>query len=446
MYELSNGNTKDPKYRKMLAFHDQISDIYTDFKTRQYKLKNQANSSQEQSNSAKFHSTKIPSHVFGVQNIGNTCFFNSTMQALNATRELVDFYVSNQAMFEDDSLLMRRCCLKADTSNLNKRYSIFLKEGNEGTATSISPHSLWPGVCKLNPKYRSLNQQDAPELFRYFVDGLIEGETKVLKKKGQLSQEKVCYKKIETPTERIFGHYQAHRVTCLQCDYISWTFHLSSDINIDIDKEVVRQSRSNLKEEKDQAVMKVRHENDDLKALSKDGHYELKDGELIKFKEDPVPYFDPSKEKLFAPYNEKTSDDEVCSLKLENLLDNFFEREILNNVENYYTCYNCNKKLGEPKKSEVRFITKTFFLYNPGPVLAITLKRFKKSSSSYFSSWGGGFTKIDTQVDFPLTLDLSKYFLSRTYLLQKKIIPSASLCTVSTPSSCTQEEWEEATT
>ena len=266
----------------------------------------------------------------------------------------------------------------------------------------------------MNPKYRSLNQQDAPELFRYFVDGLIEGETKVLKKKGLLTQDKSCYKNIETPTERIFGHYQAHRVTCLHCDYISWTFHLSSDINIDIDKEVVRQSKHNFPDEKKDALARVKKENQHLKTLCKDEHYPLVDGELINMKNDPIPYFNPATEKLFAPYSEKTSEDETDMLTLENLLDNYFDRELLNNVENYYTCYNCNKKRGEPKKGEIRFITKTFFIYNPGPVLAITLKRFKKSSSSQYSFFSSsyGFTKIDTTVKFPDTLALSPYFWS----------------------------------
>lgn len=266
----------------------------------------------------------------------------------------------------------------------------------------------------MNPKYRSLNQQDAPELFRYFVDGLIEGELKVLKKTGQISQEKSCYKKIESPTERIFGHYQAHRVTCLHCDYISWTFHLSTDINIDIDKEVVRQSKYNFQEEKKIARIQIDKENKKLKEKCKDNHFELVDGDLIDLKTDPVPYYNQATEKLFAPYSEKTSEDETDVLTLENLLDNYFDREILNNVENYYTCYNCNKKRGEPKKGEIRFITKTFFIYNPGPVLAITLKRFKKSSSSSYSFFSSsyGFTKIDTAVKFPDTLDLSPYFLS----------------------------------
>ena len=48
------------------------------------------------------------SGVFGVNNIGNTCFFNSTMQALNATRELVEYYIDEKNLedFEKyDSIL-----------------------------------------------------------------------------------------------------------------------------------------------------------------------------------------------------------------------------------------------------------------------------------------------------------------------------------------------------
>lgn len=98
-----------------------------------------------------------------------------------------------------------------------------------------------------------MNQQDAPELFRYFLEGLIYGETQILKKRGELSTEKTSFKKIETISERVFGTYQAHRVTCLQCDYISWTFHMSLDLNIDIDKEEFKRSRSMFTDEKEQA-------------------------------------------------------------------------------------------------------------------------------------------------------------------------------------------------
>lgn len=53
------------------------------------------------------HRTK--SNVFGIHNIGNTCFFNSTMQALNATRELVDAYIEHKDEFcEEESILGSR--------------------------------------------------------------------------------------------------------------------------------------------------------------------------------------------------------------------------------------------------------------------------------------------------------------------------------------------------
>lgn len=242
------------------------------------------------------------------------------------------------------------------------------------------------------------------------MDGLIDGELKVMKEKNELSKEKTSFKKIESPSEKVFGNYLAHRVTCIHCDYISWTFHMTLDLNIDIDKEAIRESRHNFTDEKKLAQKTIQIQDEKLKNLTKDGHYCL-EGDLINFKEDTVPYFNPENEKLYAPFNDGEASDNQTR-ELTDLLDAFFRRELLNNIENYYTCYGCNKKRGEPKKGELRSITKTFFMYHPGPIIAITLKRFRKSSSSYFSSFSSGFSKIDTQVNFPARLNLDKYFLS----------------------------------
>ncbi len=106
MYELENGDCSLAHFKDMVEYQDSVNDIYTEFKTSQF-AKSKSQEVGDQSRSAIAKTTRIPSHVFGIQNIGNTCFFNSTMQACNATRELVDFYISNQEMFEnEDSLLM----------------------------------------------------------------------------------------------------------------------------------------------------------------------------------------------------------------------------------------------------------------------------------------------------------------------------------------------------
>lgn len=304
------------------------------------------------------------------------------------------------------------------TRNLNNSYATFLQNGNSvKTGSSIHPAEVHASICAINPKYRSRNQEDAPELFRYFIDGLIEGEKAVLKKKGLVPQKdpSIMYKGKDTEIERILCTYQAHRVTCLHCSYISWTYHLSLDLNIDIDKESIRQSRYNLVEEKKAAKNILDKKDADLKKLVQKDHFELT-GDLWNKKEDKIPNFDEDTDKIYAPIANLSFSEDNQGEDLEDLLDNFFRREVLNNVENYYICCNCKKVRGDPAKVEATFITNTFFLYDPSPVIVITLKRFKKhqTTSSYYSYFSGSssFTKIDTPVKFPSKLDLSKYFMS----------------------------------
>lgn len=303
--------------------------------------------------------------------------------------------------------------LIVETRNLNGTFANFLSRGNLSNASSIYPDTFFKSICSVNQKYGSFSQQDGPELFRYFVDALIEGERKVMNKDKPKSATKTVlnYNPIETPTETIFGHYQVTRVDCLHCNYISWSYHMSRDINLDIEKDREISKEWLLPKKKAAKTYVLEREKDMKQNHVQSGHFELQ-GQFIDFKEDPIPYFDQSKDKAYVPFMSITDrpSEKEDDVRLETLLDNYFKRELLNSVENYYTCYNCRKLKGEPKADEPRFITKTNFLYHSGPVIGIALKRFKKSTSSYWS-WSSGFSKIDTTVPFPAVLDLSKYFI-----------------------------------
>lgn len=48
-----------------------------------------------------------PSSVFGIGNLGNTCFFNATMQALNATRSLVNYYLNSAQNFKKNDEILK---------------------------------------------------------------------------------------------------------------------------------------------------------------------------------------------------------------------------------------------------------------------------------------------------------------------------------------------------
>lgn len=82
-----------------------------------------------------------------------------------------------------------------------------------------------------------MSQQDAPELFRYFVEALAEGELKIFKQEHgeETPEQKTPYKKIQTHTQKTFCGYLVNHVYCLHCHHKSWTFDIYSDLMVNID-------------------------------------------------------------------------------------------------------------------------------------------------------------------------------------------------------------------
>lgn len=97
MYGALDGSEDNPKYKNFLDFEDAVIEVLTQFRETDGV---QQSGSKMDTEVVQPRATKN-SHVFGISNIGNTCFFNSTMQAMNATRELVQEYIENKDDFEE---------------------------------------------------------------------------------------------------------------------------------------------------------------------------------------------------------------------------------------------------------------------------------------------------------------------------------------------------------
>lgn len=117
--------------------------------------------------------------------------------------------------------------------------------------------------------------------------------------------------------------------------------------------------------------------------------------------EDLIPNFDKSKDKLYTPDHVIPSEKKSQKITLEGLLEGYFKTNLLNNKDNYYTCEKCRKTVDMDKN--IMFITSTYRLYDMPSNIAISLKRFRASNVTfgYFGRGGGGFSKINTEVQFP---------------------------------------------
>lgn len=205
------------------------------------------------------NSTLIP--VKGINNLGNTCFFNAVMQNLSQTHMLNDLI---QDVKEKGHKM--KICPSAETylgpltvtlpspEPLTSAMFLFLQSMKEPGKGPVSPKILFNQLCQKAPRFKGYQQQDSQELLHYLLDSMRVEETKRIKagilKAFNNPTEKTADEETKRQVkaygkegvkmnfvDRIFVGELTSTIMCEECEHISTVKEAFIDISLPIIEE-----------------------------------------------------------------------------------------------------------------------------------------------------------------------------------------------------------------
>ncbi|XP_023747731.1 ubiquitin carboxyl-terminal hydrolase 1 [Lactuca sativa] len=147
--------------------------------------------------------------VKGLNNLGNTCFFNSILQNLLAMDKLRDHFMKLETPVGPLSVSIKKLFVKTDPSTIDK--------------SIINPRPLFNSICTMASQFKGYQQQDSHELLRFLLDGLCNEEC---------SKDKNVQKEHPTFVDALFGGQICSSVSCLECGHTSNVYEPYLDLSL----------------------------------------------------------------------------------------------------------------------------------------------------------------------------------------------------------------------
>lgn len=156
--------------------------------------------------------------VAGLQNLGNTCFFNATVQGIASAPVIRDHFVGDSGGSLTGSIALGlqdvvRSLYSTGTSGATGK-----KASKRG---AYNPQRLFAALCAYAPQFKGYQQHDSHEVLMALLNGLADEEAKACKQTPRLEEQDGDSK--APGLSGLFGGKLLSTVICGSCQHVSTT-------------------------------------------------------------------------------------------------------------------------------------------------------------------------------------------------------------------------------
>lgn len=160
--------------------------------------------------------TPMTKGAVGLQNLGNTCFMNSSIQCLSSVADLRDYFTSDRYT-EDLNVGAWKT-----KGKLAQSYSSLLKHMWDENTTQVAPRNFKFQIGQFAEQFAGYGQQDSMEFIEYVLDGLKEDVNRVQGPKPYVESKEADGRPDTVVAEEARAAYQSRNNSVVDELFLGW--------------------------------------------------------------------------------------------------------------------------------------------------------------------------------------------------------------------------------